>query len=48
MENSLEKYVKLSDEEKAIIDAIEKYEGRKLSEQEINLSLKQARAVGEL
>jgi hypothetical protein len=38
---------KLTPEEQKIID-LEKYKGRKLTEQEINLSLEQARAIGEL
>ena len=35
-------------EEQEIIDFVEKSKGRKLTPQEINLSLKQARAIGEL
>jgi hypothetical protein len=39
---------KLTPEEQKIIDFVEKNKGRKLTEQEINLSLEQARAIGEL
>jgi hypothetical protein len=39
---------KLTPDEQAIIDFVEKSKGRKLSRQEVNLSLKQARAIGEL
>lgn len=46
--SELRKKEDLSAEERAIINAIEEYEGRSLTEQEINLSLKQARAIGEL
>ena len=38
----------LTPEEKAIIDFVGKIKGRKLTAQEINLSLDQACAVGEL
>ncbi len=38
----------LTEEERQVIERIEEYEGRELSEQEISLSLKQARAMGEL
>ena len=34
--------------EREIIATLERLEGRKLTEQEINLSLEQARALGEL
>jgi hypothetical protein len=37
-----------SPEEQEIIDMMERTEGRKLTEQEIHLSLEQARALGEL
>ena len=40
--------MKLTPEERAIIDLVEKYEGRTLTEQEINLALDQAREMGEL
>jgi hypothetical protein len=39
---------KYSPEEQEIIDYLEKSRGRPLTEQEINLSLAQARAIGEL
>lgn len=39
---------KLTKEEQKIIEEVERYEGRKLGDQEINLALKQARAIGEL
>ena len=35
-------------EERKLIRNLERIEGRKLTEQEINLSLDQARAIGEL
>jgi hypothetical protein len=38
----------LTVEEQAIIAKVEAYEGRKLTPQETNLSLEQARAIGEL
>jgi hypothetical protein len=38
----------LSPEEQEIINTLEKLRGRSLTEQEINLSLEQARAVGHL
>jgi hypothetical protein len=38
----------LSPEEREIIDPLEKSRGRPLTEQEINLSLEQARAIGDL
>ena len=37
-----------SPEEQEIIAMLERHWGRKMTEQEINVSLKQARAVGEL
>ena len=40
--------MQLTPEEQAIIDLVEKYEGRTLTEQEINLALDQAREMGEL
>jgi hypothetical protein len=44
---SVEK-VQRSKEEQQIIDVVEKSKGRKLTEQEINLALDQARSIGEL
>jgi hypothetical protein len=38
----------LSADEQKIIDFVEKGKGRKLTQQEINLSLEQARQIGEL
>jgi hypothetical protein len=35
-------------EEVAVIEALERSRGRKLTEQEINLSLDQAKAIGDL
>lgn len=39
---------RLTPEEKAIIIQVEQYEGRVLTQKEINLALQQAREVGEL
>jgi hypothetical protein len=39
---------KLTDEEQKVIDWLEKSKGRKLTKEEINLSLEQAREIGEL
>jgi len=41
-------FVQKAEEEKEIIEALEKHRGKKLSPQEVNLALKQARALGEL
>ena len=38
----------MGEEERAIIAFVEKSKGRKLTEQEVWLSLEQARAIGEL
>jgi hypothetical protein len=40
--------MRLTAEEQAIIDSVERYNGRPLTPQEINLSLELARALGEL
>jgi hypothetical protein len=38
----------MTPEEQALIDWLERYKGRKLTQQEINLALEQARQIGEL
>jgi len=43
-----ENYEKMTKAESAIVAYLEKCEGRKLTEAEINLSLDQARAIGQL
>jgi hypothetical protein len=39
---------KLNPDEQRVVNATEKYFGRPLTEQEINLALEQARAIGEI
>jgi len=38
----------MTPEEEEIVEALERSRGRKLTPEEVNLSLKQARAIGEL
>jgi hypothetical protein len=46
--NEAEKTRQYTADEQSIIDLVERTKGRKLTQQEINLSLDQARALGEL